>query len=378
MSLAIKAALASVSIIMGVVLVVLSILVFPNYLVRRDLKDKTERLSPTDLVKAQNDIRATLLQGLGGLILLAGAAATWRQVRISREQMNRTYQYNLQHLSHLNRGQVTERYTRSVEQLGSDKNEIRIGGIYALEQIAHDEERYRRPIIEVLTAYVRGHAPKSHVEEDRETDSGEGEDLSGPANYMVRVREVPDLSKRAPDLQAVLTVLGRRTFLLEPVESWDVLNLNGVDLAHANLGRANLRGVDLASTDLSMSFFGEATLDESHLNFADFRGASFVNAYVRDCNMHAVDLRYSYLVNADLSNSFLQGARLNNANLEGTNLEKCYLHGADFQGANPEKAKLAGARADTETLWPEGFRPEAAGIIIQGDEFEDLDEQGAR
>jgi len=33
-------------------------------------------------------------------------------------------------------GQITDRYTKAVEQLGSDKLDVRIGGIYALERIA--------------------------------------------------------------------------------------------------------------------------------------------------------------------------------------------------------------------------------------------------
>ena len=33
-------------------------------------------------------------------------------------------------------GQVTDRYTKAIEQLGSDKLDVRIGGIYALERVA--------------------------------------------------------------------------------------------------------------------------------------------------------------------------------------------------------------------------------------------------
>ena len=55
----------------------------------------------------------------------------------------------------LRRGQVTDRYTKAVEQLGSDKLAVRIGGIYALERVARDSERDYPTVIEVLTAFVR-------------------------------------------------------------------------------------------------------------------------------------------------------------------------------------------------------------------------------
>ncbi|NEQ69782.1 MAG: hypothetical protein F6K21_30680 [Symploca sp. SIO2D2] len=38
-------------------------------------------------------------------------------------------------------GQITERFTKAIEQLGSDNISIRLGGIYALERIAKDSER---------------------------------------------------------------------------------------------------------------------------------------------------------------------------------------------------------------------------------------------
>jgi hypothetical protein len=38
-------------------------------------------------------------------------------------------------------GQITDRYTKAVEQLGGDKLHVRLGGIYALERIAVDSQR---------------------------------------------------------------------------------------------------------------------------------------------------------------------------------------------------------------------------------------------
>jgi hypothetical protein len=63
-------------------------------------------------------------------------------------------------------GQITDRFTKAIEQLGSlddkgkPKLEIRLGGIYALERIARDSERDHTVIMEVLTTYVREHSPR--------------------------------------------------------------------------------------------------------------------------------------------------------------------------------------------------------------------------
>ena len=69
---------------------------------------------------ALDNARGRLLT-LGAGLLAAGALIfTGRNFLLSRE------------------GQVTDRYTKAIEQLGSDKLDVRIGGIYALERIAHD------------------------------------------------------------------------------------------------------------------------------------------------------------------------------------------------------------------------------------------------
>ncbi len=52
------------------------------------------------------------------------------------------------------------------------------------------------------------------------------------------------------------------------------------------------------------------------------------------------------------------------ANLERADLERADLEGADLSGANLTGADLGGAKANRDTIWPEGFDPEAAGVIF--------------
>jgi hypothetical protein len=91
--------------------------------------------------KLRDDVRATLLQAIAGLLLVAGAVATWRQVQTSRE------------------AQITERFGRAVGQLGSDNEDLQVGGIYTLERVAKDSRRDRQIVQAVLGSYVRRHAP---------------------------------------------------------------------------------------------------------------------------------------------------------------------------------------------------------------------------
>ena len=58
---------------------------------------------------------------------------------------------------------MTERYTKAIEQLGEDKLDVRLGGIYSLERVARDSPRDHPTVMEVLTAFIRvqSHEPLS-------------------------------------------------------------------------------------------------------------------------------------------------------------------------------------------------------------------------
>lgn len=105
--------------------------------------------------KVQNDVRTTLVQGLGGIVLGVGAYFTARELRTAQKA-----QETAQRAQEIAReGRITERYTRAVDQLGHAQVDVRIGGIYALERIAKDSAHDQPIIGEVLTAFVRGRSP---------------------------------------------------------------------------------------------------------------------------------------------------------------------------------------------------------------------------
>jgi hypothetical protein len=135
-----------------------------------------------DFVQAVGVLLAALA-GLGGLYF------TWQGQKLTREgtkqQLHQAQQSTEDQLEQAResqaltqrlteQGQITDRFTRAIDQLGKtdDKGdklfEIRLGGIYALERIARDSEVDHWPIMEVLSAYVRQHAHWSLEEEGRE------------------------------------------------------------------------------------------------------------------------------------------------------------------------------------------------------------------
>ncbi|MET8145695.1 hypothetical protein ABZU32_35790 [Sphaerisporangium sp. NPDC005288] len=106
--------------------------------------DGVTGLAGKDLAAALDAIRGRALAVATGLIALVAVYYTARNADTAR----RTYQLSEQ-------GHVTDRYTKAIEQLGSDKLDIRLGGIYALERIARDSARDHPTVIEVLAAFIR-------------------------------------------------------------------------------------------------------------------------------------------------------------------------------------------------------------------------------
>ena len=49
----------------------------------------------------------------------------------------------------------------------------------------------------------------------------------------------------------------------------------------------------------------------------------------------------------------------------GANLRGADLKGANLEGADLTEADLERARANKDTVWPEGFDPVAAGVIFK-------------
>ena len=208
------------------------------------------------LATLADEHRRTLDQILGGFGLFVGLYLGWRRVRAAEE------------------GQITEQFTRAIDQLGDNNLAIRLGGIYALERIARDSEKAHGPIMEVLTAYVREKAP-------RKKDYEYG---------LLSVEEPPT------DIQAILTVIGRRETTGKN-RGTARLDLSNTHLVGAQLMRANLSHMSLMNVTLN-----EADLNEADLSGADLSGADLIWADLSDADLSGADLE-----GTDLSVTTLSG-----------------------------------------------------------------------
>ena len=197
-----------------------------------------------------------LAQILAGTALLSGLYFTWRTLQVNRE------------------GQITERFTRAIDHLGSESVDIRLGGIYALERISRESQEDHWPIMEVLTAYVRQHA-YWQAEVAREGAKGDGDPSYGAEGHSDAPleSESPDVSSPAPvTVQAVMTVLRRRTRSFRHGEP-EPLDLRGTRLVETNLQGVNLQGANLQGANLQGANLHRAKLQGANLRSVNLSGA---------------------------------------------------------------------------------------------------------
>ncbi|MFF8290495.1 pentapeptide repeat-containing protein [Streptomyces sp. NPDC016309] len=258
-----------------------------------------------------------LLLSLPGFAALAALLFTWMQVGQANKELRLGEQ-----------GQVTSRFNAAISNLGSDSEDVRLGGLYALERLMHDSARDHPTVVSVVSAYVRRHAPVR----------------AGAAQKPV-----------STDVDAAMAVLLRRPSVAgrQAIVDLSRADLRGWKPAHqgaeavrwggAMLAGANLSGVNLSSGKLRGAVLGGATL----------RGTPLDGADLRESTLDGADLREASVNQADLGGASLDGADLRQTNLTYANLSKSWVCGitcANLTGTDLTGANLAGAVAAEANL----------------------------
>jgi uncharacterized protein YjbI with pentapeptide repeats len=282
----------------------------------------------SQLQTARDDAQGRLLTLGAGLFAAGALIFTARNYTLSRE------------------GQITDRYTKAIEQLGSDSLDVRTGAIYSLERVVRDSARDHPTVMEVLAAFVR---EQSHERWPLIDDQS--------------TADVPPRVTR-PDVQAAVAVIGRR----DPKNDRKAVNLSSADLTGADLTEADLAGAQLNGANLTGAQLNRANLTGAQLNNVDLTGAQLNGARLTGAQLTRANLTSADLTSADLADAWLPGvdftrADLDSARLTGANLAEITLTDANLRFADLTSANLTGANMKgmnlfcvylTKTVWPPG------------------------
>lgn len=260
-------------------------------------------------------LTATMVVGAGGGIALLLAA---RRQRTSELAL-------LQTRHDADERRVTELYGSALEQLGSDKAAVRLGGLYALQRLAQDHPGHRQMIVEVLCAYLRMPPPAADTaDEEARHRAAEENRVRRATQHILAVH----LTKRNDDGAA------------NPA-FWPDIDLY---LAGAHLYRWNFRGCHVRQAVFTdAEFEGSAMFREAVFHAgALFTGAQLDHAMFGAASFHG-------------STDF-QRARLHDTCFAGTR----FTGPSTFDRANLDDADFTGATFTTQASWPEAELTDAA------------------
>jgi hypothetical protein len=194
-------------------------------------------------------VTTAIIAALGALVFNGvSATAGNRQIELSRQ------------------GQLTDRYSKAVEQLGSDSTDVRLGGIYALERLMRDSPSDQPTIVEVLAAFIRSNANKH------------------PSPTPTTTPDVRAIyAQRPTDILAAIAVLGRRNTRHDPSK-------HPVDLSFANLAGLNLVGVNLTGMNLTGAYMRGTLLNQAKLTNATLGAVDLTDAKLRGADLTCAEL----------------------------------------------------------------------------------------
>jgi uncharacterized protein YjbI with pentapeptide repeats len=324
---------------------------------------------------------AGIIGGVVGLVFLGWR--TWlnqRQTHIANETL------------------YTSLLTKAVEQLGATREEkktrktkdesgkepietitetipnteVRIGAIYALEKISCDYEPLHWQIMEILCTYVRRNAPAERKVDASRTKI-EPATSSDEEDFDTSSSDEKQPSIPYPDVQAALTVIGRRPKTRRQWEderrkkdshAWR-LDLRGCDLTGANMEGLCFNGARFDQCVLDYASFNSAQLNDAHFGKIRAQKAKFSRAPLEGADLHCVNaldadfsfanlrsanLEESHFENSIFKESDLSGARMRQAQLQAANLMDCNVRGASLDSASLAAAKLNRVRLDRAIL----------------------------
>jgi hypothetical protein len=184
-------------------------------------------------------------------------------------------------------GQISDRFSKAIEQLGAIDLDVRLGGLYALERLARTSPPNQATIVEVLSAFVRDHVRRQ----------------------LTPTHARPSLYQVATDVSVALTVLGRRDRTRDggaratfQRTDFTQLDLPDIDFAGADFARANLTGAHLTGVNLSYATLTRTRMVGVNLTAANLAHADLAYADLRGARLTAVDFTGTCLIGARLPN----------------------------------------------------------------------------
>ncbi|GAA2014217.1 hypothetical protein GCM10009719_26090 [Nocardioides kribbensis] len=295
-------------------------------------------LTAADAATARTNERRTVL----ALLASIGAAITLVYTHL-RHQLDRESASNA-------------RFADGVAQLATETLSTRLGGLYALAQIARESPRDANNVVQILAAYAQ-ESTRVRAEAPEETP------LTQVTTAALAVLSETPSTAMGPNLRGLILsqLVMDETLRFRP---WT--DLQDSDFRGSTLTRGVLRRVSLVRAKLQESHWLDSDLSDSDMRLADCSHATFRDSVLRNTSFSDSNCEWSRFRNvtfdgATFDGSSLRGAQFVDCSFRGASFFRCDLRGADLSSSDLSEVNFIDVGFDAGTRWPRGFDPSSIG-----------------
>ncbi len=219
---------------------------------------------------------------------------------------------------------VDERFNSAINLLGSSETSARTGAIYALRELAIEEEKYHRQIAQILCSHIRS---KTNEAEYKETHS------KRPSN----------------EIQTTIDLLFRKKGLYTKkfarAAEFSKANLSHAYLTGADFTNAQCQGVDFKYAQCQWVDFTKAQCQGAVFMLAQCQKADFLSAQCQEADFMEAQCQGAFFIGtkfrkADFRSAQCQGAVFTNAQCQEADFMGAQCQGANFRYAQCQEAKF--------------------------------------
>lgn len=200
---------------------------------------------------------------------------------------------NANRIKVMSKGNTDTRFNNAVSQLGSENEAVALGGVYALHEIAREnEETYLEVVHDILCGYVRSESVARYRKFEKEKKQGE--------------KLIPSIV-----IQAIISLLFPRKNIKERL----------YDDFRSHLYNSILINYNFYGTKINRANFNGAKIDDCFFTEAKMSDTLFIGTKLTDCNFKNAEICYSQFRGIKINNQCnFDKAILNNSNFHNTQI----------------------------------------------------------
>ncbi|OMP30645.1 pentapeptide repeat-containing protein [Mangrovimonas sp. DI 80] len=275
---------------------------------------------------AKGEYLKTMLQVCGGVIVVLGAYHSLKIV----DSMNDNNKL-------VEKGNIAERFKDAIEMLDNSNSNICLGGIYALDNIAKDNEEYTEQVFNIFIAYIN----------TKTNDLSSWTEIAIPEKFQVS----PTI-----EIQTIVKILFSKDKTLYRNFSGDFKNakLYGGDFNDLNFSNCSFTDVEFQNSSFKKTWFTKNKIVRTNFTYSTMTNTHFTSSRIHDsffecCGFTATHFTASRVFGTSFMFSMFglvdfQAALLGRCAFDGVRIDASPFDDFSFNAANMNGISIKGMR----------------------------------